>query len=192
VQRELSKEVIDEFSTQANKLSIGTSESSEIGPLISREAVEGFNSYLQECKGVGASVQQFGDLETDSPFLVKPAMIRGLPEDSELAQREIFAPAIRLSTFSNVNEAILKANSPEYGLTAAIWTTDSRLSRMVVSQIRAGVININGPTHGAEVNMPFGGFGKSGNGSRDAGFNAIEQYSDLQVISEFFKEYDEG
>jgi aldehyde dehydrogenase (NAD+) len=188
IRKELYNEINGEFFTQANKLTIGVSESSKIGPLISREAVENFDSYLQECKDAGAVVYQFGILESDSPFLVKPAMICGLPEDSELARCEIFAPAIRLSTFSNTKEAILKANSTEYGLTAAIWTRDSSLSRKVAAQIRAGLININGPTHGAEINMPFGGFGKSGNGTRDAGFNAIEQYSDLQVISEFFRE----
>ena len=61
----------------------------------------------------------------------------------------------------------------------------SEITRLV-AQIRAGVININGPTHGAEINFPFGGVKNSGNGSRDAGVEAIEAYSDVQIVSTFF------
>jgi aldehyde dehydrogenase (NAD+) len=67
-----------------------------------------------------------------------------------------------------------------------VWSSDISRAEAIVSGLQAGVININGPTHGAEVNMPFGGVKHSGNGSRDAGIHAIDQYSDVQVVSTFF------
>ncbi len=78
------------------------------------------------------------------------------------------------------------ANTSDYGLTAAVWSSNIARAEHIVARLAAGVININGPTHGAEVNMPFGGVKHSGNGSRDAGVSAIDQYSDLQVVSTFF------
>jgi len=117
--------------------------------------------------------------------LVQPAIIEGLEVGTHLASAEIFGPATRLFSFTSDEQAIEIANSSEYGLTAAVWSSDIARAERIVSGIRAGVININGPTHGAEVNMPFGGLKNSGNGSRDAGIHAIDQYADVQVVSTF-------
>jgi aldehyde dehydrogenase (NAD+) len=78
------------------------------------------------------------------------------------------------------------ANTSEYGLTAAVWSRNIVRAERIVTKLEAGVININGPTHGAELNMPFGGMKNSGNGTKDAGYNAIDEYSDTQVVSTFF------
>jgi aldehyde dehydrogenase (NAD+) len=93
---------------------------------------------------------------------------------------------MRVFSFSDEAQAIEIANATEFGLTAALWSSDIVKAERLVSQIRAGVININGPTHGAEINFPFGGVKNSGNGSRDAGVEAIEAYSDVQIVSTFF------
>jgi aldehyde dehydrogenase (NAD+) len=99
---------------------------------------------------------------------------------------EFFGPATRLFRFSRDEEAIWMANASEYGLTAAVWSSDIARAERIVERLEAGVININGPTHGAEINMPFGGVKHSGNGSRDAGIHSIDQYSDIKVVSTFF------
>ena len=112
--------------------------------------------------------------------------MENLPIDHPLAMAEFFGPATRLFRFIGDHEAITMANTSEYGLTAAVWSSDISRAEAIVSSLQAGVININGPTHGAEVNMPFGGVKHSGNGSRDAGIHAIDQYSDVQVVSTFF------
>ena len=110
----------------------------------------------------------------------------GLPIDHPLAMAEFFGPATRLFRFVGDEEAITMANSSEYVLTAAVWSSDISRAEKIVSSLQAGVININGPTHGAEVNMPFGWVKHSGNGYRDAGIHAIDKYSDVQVVSTFF------
>jgi aldehyde dehydrogenase (NAD+) len=93
---------------------------------------------------------------------------------------------MRVFGFDSESEAIELANETEFGLTAAVWSSDIVKAERVVAEIQAGVININGPTHGAEVNFPFGGVKHSGNGSRDAGVEAIDAYSDVQIVSTFF------
>ena len=90
-----------------------------------------------------------------------------------------------VSIFETEAEAINLANSTRYGLTAAIWTQDHDRAIRVAAQISAGLININGPTHGAEPNMPFGGFGSSGNGTREAGVESLNYYSDQKIVAAF-------
>ena len=93
---------------------------------------------------------------------------------------------MRVYSFDTDDDAVDIANATEFGLTAAVWSRDIVQAERMVSRIQAGVININGPTHGSEVNYPFGGVKHSGNGSRDAGVEAIDAYSDVQVVSTFF------
>jgi aldehyde dehydrogenase (NAD+) len=70
-------------------------------------------------------------------------------------------------------------------LTAAVWSRNLSTAKRVASQVVCGVVNINGPTHGAEPVMPFGGFKDSGNGTREAGIESLFEYSNIRVTSTF-------
>lgn len=182
--------VLDQFLADLEglcaSLLVGTSETATIGTLIDSRSAEAFESYLVSCEAVGASVIRLGALSGDGECVVLPAVVIGLDPHSELGKTEVFGPVMRIFSFSDETQALEIANASEFGLTAAVWTRDIVKAERLVSQIRAGVININGPTHGAEINFPFGGVKHSGNGSRDAGVEAIEAYSDVQIVSTFF------
>ena len=109
----------------------------------------------------------------------------GLDSGLELSQQEIFGPMARVFTFETEDEAVALANSTRFGLTAAVWTEDHNLAVRVAGRVSAGLVNINGPTHGAEPNMPFGGFGASGNGTREAGIESLNYYSDQKIVATF-------
>jgi acyl-CoA reductase-like NAD-dependent aldehyde dehydrogenase len=167
-------------------LVVGTSNEATIGTLIDQPSAEAFEAYLSDCEKSGARVERLGTLSGESSSVVKPALVTGLDPRTELGGREVFGPVMRVFGFEGEAEAIALANETEFGLTAAVWSSDLVKAERVVSEIQAGVININGPTHGAEVNFPFGGVKHSGNGSRDAGVEAIDAYSDVRVVSTFF------
>ena len=148
-----------------------------------------FENFLKQAIAHGGKVERVGKASGSVEgvaALVQPAIIEGLDLATDVASSEIFGPATRLFSFSTDDEAIEIANSSEFGLTAAVWSSDIARAERIVAALQSGVININGPTHGAEVNMPFGGLKNSGNGSRDAGIHAIDQYADVQVVSTFF------
>ena len=166
-------------------MEVGTSESASIGTLIDTQSAQKFEAYLAECEKAGATVERIGVPSGLGDCVVMPALVTGLDPRSELGHQEVFGPVMRVFTFASEQEAIDVANATEYGLTAAVWSSDIIKAERVVSEIHAGVININGPTHGAEVNFPFGGVKHSGNGSRDAGIEAIDAYSDIQVVTNF-------
>jgi aldehyde dehydrogenase (NAD+) len=87
--------------------------------------------------------------------------------------------------FKNDDEAVALANSTQFALTAAIWSENYSKATQLADRVSAGLININGPTHGAEPNMPFGGFGSSGNGTREAGIECLDYYSELKIVANF-------
>jgi aldehyde dehydrogenase (NAD+) len=156
-----------------------------MGPVISSESAIRINIFIEECEKAGADIHELGIVEGISKSVVAPRIITNLESDSNLAKQEIFGPVARVVTFSDDDEAISLANSTPYALTAAIWTESHSRAIQLADRVSAGLININGPTHGAEPNMPFGGFGASGNGTREAGIECLDYYSELKIVANF-------
>ena len=174
---------------KAETVTFGSEDDVLVSTLIDHKSVQNFETFLSDATVAGALVHRVGELAGtphEDACLAQPAIVENLPSDHLLGKMEFFGPATRLFRYGGDDEAISMANISEYGLTAAVWSSDISRAESIVSRLQAGVININGPTHGAEVNMPFGGVKHSGNGSRDAGIHAIDQYSDVQVVSTFF------
>jgi len=177
------------FVEKANRLSFGMSPEVDVSTLINPESVAAFEGFLGNVEEAGGSILRLGTAvseQREGGCVAQPALIEGLGIAHELASEEFFGPATRFFSFTTDDEAAAAANSTEYGLTAAVWSRDIPRAERIVRALEAGVISINGPTHGAEINMPFGGVKNSGNGSRDAGVYSIDQYSDIRVVSTFF------
>ena len=75
------------------------------------------------------------------------------------------------------------ANDSKYGLTAAIHTQNINRALWYAKRVKTGLVNVNIGTYGSEPHMPFGGFGLSGNGTREPGVEALNVYSELKNIS---------
>ena len=176
---------MQEFLSLARKLTVGPESDSDIGTLVSPDAAKIFEKYLRACEEVGANVERVGTLKDSIRSVARPAVISNLDFWHPLAQVEFFGPATRFFSFDSEKSAIEIANCTSLGLTAALWTKDFDRAYRVTTLLKSGVVNINGPTHGSEPNMPFGGFGDSGNGTREAGVESLDYYSDLKVISTF-------
>ena len=166
-------------------LKFGVNHHAFVGPVISPKESNRLKTYLDECQNLGAKLVPLGILDGVSQSVVQPHLVIGLDPSTEHATKEIFGPIVRVFTFNSDAEAISLANSTKLGLTAALWTKDSERARRIANQISAGVVNINGPTHGAEPNVPFGGVKSSGNGSREAGVECLNYYSEIKVISKY-------
>jgi aldehyde dehydrogenase (NAD+) len=86
-------------------------------------------------------------------------------------------------SFSDFDEAIELANGHGYGLTSAIYTNDPKHAFRFRERISAGMVSVNNSTSGAEAHLPFGGNGKSGNGSRQSGIWVLEQFTRWQAMN---------
>ena len=178
---------LDRLRESMKLISIGLDDSCEIGPMCSSIYVRRLNNFLGNVPG--ESIQSLGNVLNENEYIAQPRIIH-LNSDFEnsLITTEVYGPVSRIIGVDSVEEGIEIASRTGYGLTAAIWTQSNIIANKFKSQFKSGVINFNGPTYGSEPNFPFGGVGLSGNGTKDAGYNSIEEYSYTRVISEFSHE----
>jgi aldehyde dehydrogenase (NAD+) len=112
-----------------------------------------------------------------------PTIVDGVRAGDELYRTETFGPIVGVATFSAFDEAIALANGHGYGLSAAIYTTSPQHAFRFRERCSAGMISINNSTSGAEAHLPFGGNGKSGNGSRQSGVWVLDQFTRWQSVN---------
>ncbi|WP_341318902.1 aldehyde dehydrogenase [Paraburkholderia sp. IMGN_8] len=112
-------------------------------------------------------------------FYIEPTIFEIPASGAKVAREEIFGPVLSVITFDTVEEAIRIANDSEYGLAAAVWTSNLTTAHEVSRKLRAGTVWVNCYDEGGDMNFPFGGYKQSGNG-RDKSLHALEKYTELK------------
>ncbi len=112
-----------------------------------------------------------------------PTIAAGVTLDDELYATETFGPLIGVARFGSFDEAMELANRHGYGLSSAIYTTNPLHAFRFRERITAGMVSVNNSTSGAEAHLPFGGNGKSGNGSRQSGIWVLDQFTRWQSMN---------
>jgi aldehyde dehydrogenase (NAD+) len=88
---------------------------------------------------------------------------------------------LTLFSFEGEEEAIRLANGTDYGLVAGVWTRDGDRQHRVAKRVRSGQVFVNGYGAGGGIELPFGGFKRSGHG-REKGFEALYDMSATKTI----------
>jgi aldehyde dehydrogenase (NAD+) len=181
------KEFVEKFVTKTLKLKLGNTDDCDLGPVINQRQQERILNSIIAVENDGAKVLCGGKaLSSDLPqkgFYIAPTIMENVPVDHSFSHTEIFGPVVSVYSVENLEEALLLANNSVYGLTSAIHTKDIDRAMWFAKRVKSGVTNINMGTYGSEPHMPFGGFGLSGNGTREPGEEAISVYSELKNIS---------
>jgi acyl-CoA reductase-like NAD-dependent aldehyde dehydrogenase len=112
-----------------------------------------------------------------------PTIVSGVRADDELANTETFGPLVGVASFADFDEALALANGHGYGLSSSIYTTDPAHAFRFRERVGAGMVSVNNSTSGAEAHLPFGGNGKSGNGSRQSGVWVLDQFTRWQSLN---------
>ncbi len=183
---------VERFLEKAKKLTLGVNDGNDLGPIINKKQHENILNVIKNAEKSGGKILLGGNAPTESTlangYYINPTVIEGLCEDSEIAKIEIFGPVVSLHPVNDISDALRVANSTVYGLSAAIHTKNVDRAMWFAQRVKAGVININIGTYGSEQHMPFGGFGQSGNGTREPGVEALDVYSELKNISFLVRE----
>jgi len=167
-----------------------------MGPLLDRKFADRFEDYLgwiaphhtvSGSTGAGritADRPRKGFVgDPDAGLFYHPTIVAGLRADDELFRSETFGPIVGVTTYAGLDEAIALANAPGYGLSSSIYTTDPADVFAFRRGIGAGMVSVNNSTSGAEAHLPFGGNGKSGNGSRQSGRWVLDQFTRWQAVN---------
>jgi aldehyde dehydrogenase (NAD+) len=187
----VAEEIYDAFRdglvSKAKSLTLGVSVGCDLGPVISQRQHSTILAALEDAQEQGGQIVCGGKAPTTSElangFYIEPTVVEGLTPSADLSQKELFGPVACLHKVKDLQEALEVANGTDYGLTAAIHTRNVDQAHWFAQRVRAGVVNINIGSYGSEPHMPFGGFGASGNGTREPGVEALDVYSELKNIS---------
>ena len=178
--------------TKTNSLKLGIDLDCDLGPVINMRQYENILNAIKNAKKEGGKILSGGRKPTNikliNGYYIQPTIIENLRRDSYLSTNEIFGPVVTLHVVEDIQDALNFSNSSEYGLTAAIHTRNLDRAVWFAQKIRSGTVNINIGTFGSEPHMPFGGFGLSGNGTREPGVEALDVYSELKNISFLVRE----
>ena len=185
------KSVYDQFRNKivekANSLKLGIEEGCDLGPVINKRQQQKILTAIEDANASGGIILSGGTAPTEKSlsmgYYILPTVIEGLQPLDELSSKEFFGPVVTLHPVADIQEALEVTNSNEYGLTAAIHTSNLNRAMWFANRVEAGVVNANIGTFGSEPHMPFGGYGSSGNGTREPGTEALDVYSELKNIS---------
>jgi len=117
----------------------------------------------------------------DRGFFLEPTIFE-TKHGTRISKEEIFGPVLSVIRVKEYSEAVRIANDVEYGLSSSIYTRDVNRAFQAIRDLEAGITYINAPTIGAEVQLPFGGIKNTGNGGREAGSVAIEEFTELKSV----------
>jgi acyl-CoA reductase-like NAD-dependent aldehyde dehydrogenase len=150
----------------------------EPGPVISEASLERILSALDGARVVA------GGRRVDRPgWWLEATVLEGVPPDGYLSCTELFGPVTILYRVPDLEAAIALVNESPYGLTAAIHTASLHRAMRFAEAAEAGVVVVNGGTHGSEPHMGFGGVKQSGTGWREAGVEALDAYTEWKYVN---------
>lgn len=178
----------DKLVAKAQSLKLGVTDDCDLGPVINARQHQNILAAIKEASTQGGKILCGGGAPAGDGYYITPTLIEGLSADAELSRTEIFGPVACLYRVKDMQEALAVANDTEYGLTAAIHTTNVDRAMWFAQRIHSGLVNVNIGTFGSEPHMPFGGMGASGNGTREPGLQALDVYSEFKNISFLVRE----
>ncbi|WP_329333163.1 aldehyde dehydrogenase family protein [Streptomyces sp. NBC_00663] len=164
---------------RATRTGDGTDPATDLGPLASRSQRERVHDLVTEARQGGARVVT-GGAPLDRPgHFYPPTVVTDLPSGTRLELVEQFGPVLPVLSYREPAEAVLRANSSEFGLGGSVWGDEER-ARQVAAGLDCGTVWIN--THGdLRHDVPFGGFRSSGVGV-EYGYWGLLEYTRIKVL----------
>lgn len=186
VHRDVVGRFTDLLVASVEKLTLGAGiDDLQVGPLISEKQRSRVFALIEQAVAEGARVRTGGAAtptgkEFENGWFALPTVIDGVTASMTIAATEVFGPVQCVLTFNDELQAVELANSTEFGLAAAVFTSNINVATRVAQALKAGQVQINGFI-GAGAEIPFGGVKHSGHG-REKGFEALHGYTQVKAI----------
>jgi aldehyde dehydrogenase (NAD+) len=171
--------------TRALKVGNGMDPKVDVGPVVSKEQERAILDYVRIGLEEGAKLLTGGKKLTggvyDKGFFLEPTVFEAR-HGMRVTKEEIFGPVLSVMKVPSYEAAVKVANDVEYGLSSSIYTRNVNLAFRAIEDLDVGITYINAPTIGAEVHLPFGGTKHTGNGGREAGSTAINEFTEIKTV----------
>jgi acyl-CoA reductase-like NAD-dependent aldehyde dehydrogenase len=180
VHRSRYDDLLGRFLPKVEALVVGdpADETTDVGPLIDRDARDRVLAWIEEARKAGAEILTGGDLAGE---LVRPTVIANPAPELKVACEEVFGPVCTVTAYDSLDEAIELANGTRYGLQAGIFTSNVKTALEAAHRLEFGGVTINeAPTFRADQ-MPYGGVKDSGN-TREGPAYAVRELTEDRLV----------
>ena len=186
VERPVHDALVELLVRHTQKMHLGPGvEDPDMGPIISRRQLEQIEAYIGLAKEEGGEVVAGGRRPQDSRlrggYFLEPTLLDRMSNEMRAAQEEIFGPVLSIISFDGLDEAVAIANRSPYGLLAGVWTRDINQALAFAARVKSGQVYVNAYGAGGGVELPFGGYKKSGYG-REKGLEALASYTQVKNV----------
>jgi len=188
VQEKVLKSFTDQLVSRAAKLRLGDGldPSTDVGPVINQVQLRRIHGYTEVGQQESARLLTGGQVATEGALaegnFYLPTVFDSASAEMRIAQEEIFGPTVVVIPAADLEAAIEIANSTSYGLSVSIYTKEIDRALQAVDRLEAGIVYVNAPTIGAEIQLPFGGVKSTGNGHRAAGTTALDEFTEWKTV----------
>lgn len=148
----------------------------DIGPLADPRSVEEMTAFVEDARKRGARVLHGGRARPDlGPQAFEPTILVDVPRDARVLREETFGPILPIVPFDSADEAIALANDTPFGLSASVWTSDTKAGEALALRIQAGTVIVNDVMYTYAANeTPWGGVKDSGHGKTHGPWGLLE------------------
>jgi len=173
IHRDVYDRFRDDFVARTKAYRIGDKmdENTDMGPMITEVEAERVERWVAEAVELGATVLAGGGR---TGALMEPTVLENVPENATIHHSEVFGPAVNLYPVDDLDEAIAKANSVDFGLHSAGFSNDLTICHRMAEGLDSGSVIINDSTDYRLDSMPFGGVKSSGLGKEGIRFSLAE------------------
>ena len=173
-------DLVDCLEPKVDALSTGNplEEGVQVGPMVRQSDAERVEQWIREAADGGGRLLTGGGRDR---AVVQPAIVVDVSSDMQISCDELFGPAVGLTRFDSVDEAIASANDTNYGLSAAVFTESLDNAMRFAREVESGNIHINWGTQWRADLMPYGGLKESGFGKEGPKY-AIEEMTETKMV----------
>ncbi|MGH3087426.1 MAG: aldehyde dehydrogenase family protein [Rubrobacteraceae bacterium] len=158
----------------------GLEDGSTTGPVQNSTQLARIRELLDDALANGAEVAYQSEIPDGPGWFFPITIVRGVAEGVRLVDEEPFGPILPVMTYTDLDEAVQRANDSEYGLGASVWSPDIERASSVAERLRAGTVWVNRHPH-LSPHVPFGGIRQSGVGVESSA-HGLREYTDITVL----------
>jgi acyl-CoA reductase-like NAD-dependent aldehyde dehydrogenase len=152
-----------------------------LGPLQNRMQYDKVCELIEHTKKTGARILSGGEIPDGPGYFIPPTLVADVDEDSRLVTEEQFGPVVPILKYSDLEDAIARANDTRFGLSGSVWTSDIERGKAIAARLEVGTAWVNQHRATSAV-VPFGGAKESGLG-RQYSHLGLKSYMEPGVIS---------
>ncbi len=184
VQKNKIDQFADAFVAAAKNVKVGNGmeDGVAMGPLVGERRLAVMQDFVDDAVKHGAELMTGGARRGNQGWFYEPTVLKNVPDDAMIMNEEPFGPIAPIAAFSDLDDALAKANKLDFGLAAYAFTHDPKRIAALEAGIDAGLVGINSFMI-STPETPFGGVNESGYGS-EGGIEGLDAYLRTKFVTE--------